>query len=53
MHKKGSNMNAILNPLITRFIGTKEYADICEKWGLADQCYRNEFTAASATIDYE
>ena len=52
MHKKGNNMNAILNPLITRFIGTKEYRDICDKWNLTDDCYKTEFFEESV-IDYE
>ena len=52
MHKKGNNMSAILNPLIARFIGTKEYKEICDKWGFTDVCYKNEFFDNSS-IDFE
>ena len=52
MVKKGSGVTEILNPLIARFIGTKEYKELCDKWGFTDVCYKNEFFAESS-IDFE
>ena len=32
MHKKGSELNDILNPLIDRFLKTEAYYELCEKF---------------------
>lgn len=39
MTKKGSGVPEILNPLIKKFIATKEYKELCEKWDFLDACY--------------
>ena len=53
MHKKGSGLNEIMNPLIDRFLRTEEYYKLCEKWNLTHSCYRNEFFPQSYKPNYE
>ena len=53
MHKKGSGLNEILNPLIDRFLRTEEYYKLCEKWDLTHSCYKNEFFPDNHKINYE
>jgi hypothetical protein len=53
MHKKGSGINEIINPLIDRFLRTEEYYNLCEKWNLTHSCYKNEFFPANSGPNYE
>lgn len=39
--KKGSGLNAILNPCIQKFMETKEYYDVCKKHSFDAYCYKN------------
>ena len=39
MTKRGSGVPEILNPLIERFIATKEYKELCAKWEFESACY--------------
>mmetsp|Transcript_32101 Transcript_32101/g.61786 ORF Transcript_32101/g.61786 Transcript_32101/m.61786 type:complete len:319 (+) Transcript_32101:1019-1975(+) len=41
--KKGSGLNAIINPCMERFMETKEYYEVCAKHGLAHDCYPNTY----------
>ena len=43
MHKRGSGLSEIINPLIDRFLLTKEYFELCEKWGFTSTCYVNDY----------
>lgn len=41
--KKGSGVVELLNPCLDKFMKTKEYFEVCDKFGMLDTCYRNEF----------
>ena len=43
MHKRGSGLSEIINPLIDRFLQTKEYFELCEKFDFTQTCYVNDF----------
>jgi len=43
MSKKGSGLNEIINPCMERYMQTKEYYEVCAKYGLADDCYPNSY----------
>ena len=52
MTKKGSGVTDILNPLIKRFIATKEYKELCTKYDFETACYQNEYFD-ERVIDYK
>ena len=39
MHKLGSGLSDILDPEIDDFMKSKEYYELCVKYGLADVCF--------------
>lgn len=41
--KKGSGLNAIINPCIKKFMETKAYHDVCKKHEFEASCYPNAF----------
>jgi len=41
--KKGSGVVELLNPCLDKFMKTKEYFEVCDKYDKLDTCYRNEF----------
>lgn len=41
--KKGSGLAATLNPCIEAFIQTESYKELCEKYDMEDECFKNEF----------
>ena len=41
--RKGSGLNNIVNPCIQKFMATKDYFSICEKFNLTHDCYVNEY----------
>jgi len=45
--KKGSGLNAILNPCIEKFMQTKDYFDVCEKHSFTSSCYKNSHFPAT------
>lgn len=48
--KKGSGLNAILNPCIKKYMETKAYHDVCKKHDFEASCYPNaHFPASSDT----
>ena len=53
MTKMGSGVPEILNPLIKKFIATKEYAELCKKWSFESACYQNEHFENEKVIDYK
>jgi len=43
LSKKGTGVPEKVNPCLAKFMETKEYHDICVKYGLAESCYPNAF----------
>jgi len=41
--KKGSGVIELLNPCLEKFMKTRKYFEVCEKFDMLDTCYRNEF----------
>merc|ERR1719191_1470587 len=55
LSKKGTGVPEKVNPCLTKFMETKEYHDICVKYGLAESCYPNAFftTADKQKMPYD
>ena len=53
MHKKGSELNEILNPLIDRFLRTEAYYELCEKCDMVNVCHKNDFFPPISMPDLE
>jgi len=47
--KKGSGLPAILDPCIEKLLETETYATLCDKWGLTEDCFPNDFTNQTGT----
>jgi len=47
--KIGSGVPDILNPCIQKFIQTEAYYNACDKWGLTEDCFRNDFFPENVT----
>ena len=50
MSKKGSGVVERLNPCLREFMDTRDYYDICVKYDLVDNCYRNSFFPSAGEI---
>ena len=53
MHKKGSELNEIINPLIDRFLQTRQYYELCVKFDMVNVCHVNEFFPSVQAPDLE
>lgn len=52
--RKGSGIPELVNPCIQKFLKTREYYDLCEKYHETKFCYRNEhFPAEDASAEEE
>lgn len=49
--KKGSGLNAILNPCIEAFMQTRAYYEVCHNHSLTSSCFRNAHFPAALTAE--
>jgi len=53
LSRKGSGIADLVNPCINKYMKTIQYKELCDKHGVTDQCYENQFFEENEVVEGE